>query len=87
MPYGGHADRHEIVRSQVRQNLPINVVLAESLLVLSETQAPQPARNVHVFGLRKRQDSYRLNAKGMPQSDIDGVLTASKYQAEHVFTA
>jgi hypothetical protein len=39
----------------MRENLPINVVVAESLLVLSEPQAPQPARNVHVFGLRKRQ--------------------------------
>src|SRR5262245_24264969 len=55
MAYGGHADRHEIVRSQVPQNLHINVVVAESLLVLSEPQAPQPARNVHVPGLRKRQ--------------------------------
>ena len=55
MPYGGHADRHEIVRSQMRQNLHINVVVAESLLVLSEPQAPQPACNVHVFGLPKTQ--------------------------------
>jgi hypothetical protein len=55
MSYGGHADRHEIVRGQVPQNLHINVVVAESLLVLSKPQAPQPACNVHVFGLRKTQ--------------------------------
>ena len=69
MPHGGHADRHEIVRSQLRQNLPINVVVAESLLVLFEPQAPQPDCNVHVFGLRKDTDDYRLVAKvWMPQS-------------------
>jgi hypothetical protein len=47
------ANPDQIVGGQVGKNLGVNVVLAERLLVLPQSQTVQPSRNVHGYLLAR----------------------------------
>jgi hypothetical protein len=47
MANGGNTELSQILRRELRESLAINVVIAESLDILNEAQAPQPGGDVH----------------------------------------
>jgi hypothetical protein len=47
VPDGSDAKVFKIVRSQLGQDLGVNLVLPEGLLVALQPQLPQPSRYVH----------------------------------------
>src|SRR6516164_8698100 len=72
-----HTDLFEILRRQLREYLPIDLIVAESGLVPLEAQAAQPNRDVHQSPSSSSSSAFASLRSGVSKPSVNQPYTGS----------